>query len=86
MGLDGVCVGFGLVGSLGWVGMVGSGGGLVGNRLFGCFCYRFVGVLVGFFFFFFGVFGFGGILVGGGQWWCGGHGGDCLVVEKVRER
>ena len=39
-----------------------------------------------FFFFFFGFFGFGGILVGRGQWWRGGHGGDCLVVEKVRER
>ena len=43
LGLDGVCVGFGLVGSLGWVGIVGSGGGLVGNRLFGCFCYRLLG-------------------------------------------
>ena len=39
-----------------------------------------------FFFFLGGVFGFGGILVGKGQWWRGGHGGDCLVVEKVRER
>ena len=84
MGLDGVCVGFGLVGSLGWVGMVGSGGGLVGNRLFGCFCYRlFAGVLVGFFFF----------LVLVGFWWAKGNGGVvdmvvivCLVVEKVRER
>ena len=37
------------------------------------------------------VFGSGGILVGRGQWWHGGHGGGvvvivCLVVEKVRER
>ena len=25
---------------------------------------------------FFWVFGSGGILLGNGQWWCGGHGGD----------
>ena len=37
---------------------------------------------LGFFFFFFFNIGFcsGGILVGSGQWWCGGHGGGAVVV------
>ena len=65
---NGVWVEFGLVG---WVGVVGSGGGVVGNGLFGCFCYGFAWFLVGFvlfvcLFFFFLVFGSGGILVGRG--------------------
>ena len=35
-----------------------------------------------FFFFFFFNIGFcsDGILVGSGQWWCGGHGGGAVVV------
>ena len=49
---DGVWVGFGLVG---WVGVVGSGGGMVGSGLFSCFYYGFAG-----FFFFLGG--------GGGVW------------------
>ena len=62
---------------IGWLGWrVGCGGGMVGSGLFGCFCYGFVGFLVGCFVFFF-YFGFlvpvG--LVGRGQWW---RGGDCL--------
>ena len=44
-----VWVGFGLVG---WVGVVGNG-------FFGCFCYGFVGFLVGFFLVFFFFLGFG---------------------------
>ena len=31
------------------------------------------------------VFGSGGILVGNGQWWCGGHGGGDWVVWLLRE-
>ena len=59
----------------------------MGSGLFGCFCYGCTGSLVGFvfcfdFFFFFWFLVLVG-LVGGGQWW---RGGDCLVVEKVRER
>ena len=73
---DGVWVGFGLVG---WVGVVGNGGSVVGSGLFGCFCYGFVGFLVGFvLFFLFWVFGSGGF---GEQramvaWWVVG----CLFV------
>ena len=51
----------------------------------GCLVVFAIGCLLGFWWVFF-FFGFGGILVGGGQWLRGGHGGDCLVVEKVRER
>ena len=72
---NGVWVEFGLVG---WVGVVGSGGGVVGSGLFGCFCHGFAWFLVGFvlflfclfvcffFVFFFWVFGSGGIFVGRG--------------------
>ena len=61
-----VWVGFGLVG---WVGVVGNG-------LFGCFCYGLVGFLVGFvlFFLFWVLVPVG--LVSRGQWWVVG----CLVV------
>ena len=72
---DGVWAGFGLVG---WVGVVGNGGGVVGSGLFGCFCYGFARFLVGFilvFFFLFWVLVPVG-LVSRGQWWVVG----CLVV------
>ena len=47
---------------------------MVGSGLFGCFCYGFVGFLVGFvLFFLFWVFGSGGF---GEAWWVVG----CLVV------
>ena len=61
--------------------MVGIGGGVVSSGLFGCFYYGFAGFLVGFVlfcFFVFWVFGSGGILVGRGQWWHGGHGGGVV--------
>ena len=53
---DGVWAGFGLVG---WVGVVGNGGGVVGSGLFGCFCYGFARFLVGFILVFFFILGFG---------------------------
>ena len=70
-----------VVGNSGVVGMV------VVIGLFGYFN-GFAGYLLGFFFFFLfyffyfliWVFGSGGILVGNGQWWCGGHGGSMVVI------
>ena len=78
---DGVWVGFGLVGSLGLVGMVGNGGGVVGNGLFGCFCYLVCWGFGGFcfFIFLFWVFCSSGILVGMMVI-------VCLVVKRERER
>ena len=62
---------------VGWVGMVGNGGGVVGSGLFGCFCYGFARFLVGFilvFYLFWVLVPVG--LVSRGQWWVVG----CLVV------
>ena len=68
----GVWAGFGLVG---WIGIGGSGGGVVGSGLFGCFCYGFAGFCFAIFFFFF--FGF---LVPLGFWWVEGSDGVVGMV------
>ena len=80
---NGVWVEFGLVG---WVGMVGSGGGVVGSGLFGCFCYGFAWFLVGFvlfvcfFYFYFYFLFFLGFLVLVRFWWVEGSGGVVVIV------
>ena len=50
--------------------------GLFGFFLMGLLGFWWVFARFLFFFFLIWVFGSGGILLGNGQWWCGGHGGD----------